>query len=106
MMNAADVARARFARDLAALLLRHGAMPGSAFTTSVQRAVDNMLDALPASSLDGTSLTPLEVVRIRANKLAAVLLPPTVFRDRERLAHLRGELHALARDWLAEHPLA
>jgi len=93
-------ARARFEAALLRLLVEHGATPGPALVERIHEAVDNMLDALPESALDGASLTPLDVVRIRANKLAAASLPAAIFRDPLRLARLRAELRTRSLAWL------
>lgn len=92
--------RTHFEEGLVALLARHGAVDGPPLRDAVREAVDHMLDALGETSLDGTSLSPLDVVRIRANKLAAVHLAPSLWRTPRALAALRAEIHALAAAWL------
>ncbi|MET0341949.1 MAG: hypothetical protein ABW252_13170 [Polyangiales bacterium] len=92
--------RARFEEGLLALLAGHGAVDGPRLREAVRDAVDHTLDALSETALDGTSLSPLDVVRIRANKLAAVHLPPSLWRAPRTLAALRAEIHALAAAWL------
>jgi hypothetical protein len=94
------VARAEFERALAQLLTRFGASDLPVLALRINEAVDGMIEALVGSAQDGASLSPLDVVRIRASKLAAALLPPAVSRDRQKLAALRSELRALALAWL------
>lgn len=92
--------RAQFELALHALLVRHGAADGPTLRSDVVLAVDAMLASLVASAHDGSSLSPLDVVRIRAQKLAAVQLSPSLWRDARALAGLRAELCVLASQWL------
>ncbi|MDB4975794.1 MAG: hypothetical protein JWN48_4135 [Myxococcaceae bacterium] len=85
-----------FEHDLCRLLLDFGASD-EGLAPAVARATSELLVALGQSASDGQSLTPLDVVRIRANKFAALRLPPAVFRDPRALAALRAELLRLAR---------
>lgn len=95
--------RARFERDLVRVLAKFGAVADEQLAARATRAVDQLLDALSASATDGGSLTPLDVVRVRANKFAAAQLPAAVFRDLHKLAALRAEILQLARGLLPSH---
>ena len=87
--------RRDFEAAFTALLLRFGARE-EGLCGQVREAVDQLLTALPHSSDDGTSPSALEVVRIRANKFAAVRLPPALHRDPGQLAILRREIQRIA----------
>jgi hypothetical protein len=92
--------RGRFEQALRGLISRFGVADGPALATAVRMGVDGMLEALQESDSDGESLSPLDVVRIRANKLLATQLPPRVFRDARQLATLRAEVRCLCEAWL------
>jgi hypothetical protein len=98
--------RADFEDALRSLLREHGAVDDDTLVAHVRGAVDGMLEAMDATSRDGTSLSALDVVRIRAGKLAAVQLPPALWRDARQLASLRAALHALAARWLGSEATA
>ena len=100
LVRQAAETRSHFEQALSTLLVRHGAADGAALLADVGLAVDGMLEALEESAHDGSSLSPLDVVRIRAQKLAAVQLAPALWRDADALAGLRAELYALAEHWL------
>lgn len=87
--------RAALDRAFVALLLRYGAQP-EGLPEAVRTALDATEQAFTATDHDGRSLSPLDVLRIRAGKFAAARLPPAVFREPERLAALRREIHALS----------
>jgi hypothetical protein len=86
--------RAELERALAALLVRYGASEAG-LADAVRLAIDASEDALAASASDGRSLSPLDVLRIRAGKFAATRVPAAVFRDAARIAALRREIHTL-----------
>jgi hypothetical protein len=92
-----------FARDLRRMLEHYGAAPGEPLVRSVQAAVENMRDALEQSADDGASLSALDVVRIRANKLFASSVPAAVYRDVGRRTAAQAHIFALARSWLGAH---
>ena len=96
----AEHRRTHLEQALSALLVRHGAASGPALLADVVLAVDGMLEALGESAHDGSSLSPLDVVRIRAQKLAAVQLPPALWRDARALTSVRADLYAVVLDWL------
>lgn len=93
-------ARITFERGFSALLVRFGARDEVALAEEVTQAVDTMLAALGESAQDGQSLSPLDVVRIRAGKFAAARVPAAVFRDPKQLSALRAEIMQLALAWL------
>lgn len=99
--NVHERAQASLVAGLRELLARHGD-PAAAASAPVAAAVDQMRVALEASAEDGSSLSSLEVVRIRLGKFAASRLPAEVFRDPTRLAALRTDIRELARRWLNE----
>jgi hypothetical protein len=82
-------------RDFVALLLRHGAR-AEGLAEAVHHALNSAEQAFAATASDGSSLSVLDVLRIRAGKFAAARLPPTVFRDPAQLAELRRAIHALS----------
>lgn len=89
-----------FARSLCALLEEFGAAPGEALTQRVLQAVANLQHALRESARDGASLSALDVVRIRANKLFASSVPAAVYRDAKKRASAQLQIRRLARAWL------
>lgn len=90
-----------FESAFADVLLRFGARE-EGLRVQISDAVDQLLTALPHSANDGTSLSALEVVRIRANKFAAARLPASLYRDPSQLAKLRREIQQLATRLLGE----
>jgi hypothetical protein len=88
-----DLRRA-YEAAFAALLLRFGA-DSSHLSEDVARTLDESLLALSESSEDGASLSPFDVLRIRAGKFAAARLPASLYRDRAQLALLRREIGRL-----------
>lgn len=92
-----------FQRDLRALILRFGG-DASTLDARIDAAVQQLVDALQASSLDGESLPPLMVVQIRSGKFAASQLPAALYRDPTLLYALRGELRELAIALLTDPP--
>ena len=87
---------------LRALLLRYGAVDGPDLDSKVMGCVTQIEEALAATANDSKSLSPLDVVRIRAGKFAASLTPPAVFRDPRRLMALRAEIHEMALSFVGE----
>ncbi len=83
-------------RALYDLVLRYGAGVGPELRSKVERCVQQIQDALTETARDSKSLSPLDVVRIRAGKFAASLTPPSVFRDPAQLSRLRAEIHEMA----------
>jgi len=104
-----DAGRADFERAFRDLLVRFGADPSAELDAQVARAVAQMVDALAPGHVEavdegegrGASLSPRDVVRVRANKFAATCVPASVYRERVRLARLRREIQLLAEAWLA-----
>jgi hypothetical protein len=86
--------RRQFELAFVALLSGLGAEPAG-LREDVARTVDESLLALRATSEDGASLAPFDVLRIRAGKFAAARLPAGLYRDRARLAQLRREIERL-----------
>jgi hypothetical protein len=86
--------RAELEGALGALLVRYGAAEAG-LPDAVRGAISASEEALEASASDGRSLSPLDVLRIRAGKFAAARVPAAVFRDPARLAALRREIHTL-----------
>jgi hypothetical protein len=91
--------RGQLEAQLRALLARHGS-PEAAERAPITEAVEQLELALAAASEDGRSLSRLEIARIRLGKFLASRLPPELYRDPPKLAALRAEIHAIARDWL------
>lgn len=84
-----------FRHDLRVLILRLGGN-AHALDACIDASLQQLVDALKESSLDGESLAPLTVVQIRSGKFAASQLPAALYRDPTHLAALRSELRALA----------
>lgn len=76
--------------------MRYGASDDENLDSKVARCVAQIEEALKETSTDSKSLSPLDVVRIRAGKFAASLTAPSVFRDPRQLAALRAEIHGMA----------
>jgi hypothetical protein len=94
-----DERRRQYETAFVALLLRFGARePG--LREDVAQTVTESLLALADCTNDGTSLSGLDVLRIRAGKFAAARLPAALYRDRAQLAALRREILRLAEAWL------
>ncbi len=91
-----------FEHTLRAVLVRHGAADTPDLERKIARCVAQIVAALAETSSDSTSLSPLDVVRIRAGKFAATLTPPAAFRDPARLLALRAELHTVALAFVGE----
>lgn len=93
-----DVALAReLEHNLRALVIRYGAVETPDLQGKTARCVAQIVAALSETSTDERSLSPLDVVRIRAGKFAATLTPAALYRDAKRLAALRADIHAMAR---------
>lgn len=97
-----EAARTQFEKRLEALLVARGAAETPALSHRIRQFVDTLETALRESDTDGQSLSPLDVARIRLGKLAAIVLPPELYRAPKELAALRAELLSLARDALHE----
>jgi hypothetical protein len=101
--NAPSEAQCReFRHELGDLIARFGGTRSTDLEDKLTRCVAQIVDALASSSSDGRSLSPLDVVRIRAGKFAATQLPPGVFRDPAQLAALRRAIHDLALPFVGE----
>lgn len=87
---------------LEALLIAHGAQQTRDLSERVARCVEQILEALQATASDGTSLSALDVFRIRAGKFAATRLPPALYREPQKLAALRADIQRLGLDFLGE----
>ncbi len=79
------------------LVVRCGADDTPDLQGKTERCVAQIIEALAQTSSDERSLSPLDVVRIRAGKFAATLTPPSLYRDAKRLAAMRAEIHEIAR---------
>jgi hypothetical protein len=97
-----------FTHGLGKLIERFG---GTRDAAAEARCVAQIVEALSETAQDGQgetrlgcgeSLSPLDVVRIRAGKFAATRLPPALYRDPSALTALRGEIHRLARAFVGE----
>jgi hypothetical protein len=88
-----------FTHGLGKLIERFG---GTRDAAAEARCVAQIVEALSETAQDGESLSPLDVVRIRAGKFAATRLPPALYRDPSALTALRGEIHRLARAFVGE----
>jgi hypothetical protein len=82
-----------FEAGLASLIARLGGAPDP---VRIAAAVQNLREALAESATDGRSLSPSEVVRIRASKLVAHAIPAAAYRDPHTLGVLRAEVRTLA----------
>lgn len=82
--------------NLLALVIRYGAVETPDLQGKTARCVAQIVDALAETSSDERSLSPLDVVRIRAGKFAATLTPPALYRDAKRLAAMRSDIHEMA----------
>jgi hypothetical protein len=91
--------RQEFELGFALLLVRFGADEAD-LRDDVARTVDESLRASSASTDDGSSLSALDVLRIRAGKFAAARLPAALYRDAARLFELRREIKRLCDDLL------
>lgn len=97
--NIRERQEAQLVDGLRALIARYGDA-ATAASAPVNRAVEQLREALASGAEDGNSLSALDIARIRLGKFAASRLPPEVWRDPTRLAALRAEILELARRWL------
>jgi hypothetical protein len=90
---------AAFEQALGELIVRFG---GSRHEGREASCVAQIVTALAETAADGSSLSKLDVVRIRAGKFAATRLPAALYRDPQKLAALRAEIGRIARDFVGD----
>jgi hypothetical protein len=88
---------AAFEQALGELVERHG---GTRRPNLEAACVAQIVTALGETAADGSSLSRLDVVRIRAGKFAATRLPAALYRDPARLAALRADIAQIAREFV------